>query len=174
MPASGKAHRSARQGSRVLRCSSDTSTRARSRMSGSSAALSAYGSARAGRRSLCRSRDATRRAPSRKLKATKVAAPEPGAGSHLSRRPSQDCRPADASPASLGSCGCTHRQSLSLLHHANQRPPALAQVTGPHNSTPSLAYACNTSKSYTASCSSAATALGKAWSYTYLHGCSGS
>lgn len=91
-------------------------------MSGSSAALSAHGSARAGRRSLWRSRDATTRAPSRKLKATKVAAPEPGAGSHLSRRPSQDWRPVDAAPASLGSCGCTHRQCLYLLHHGNQNP----------------------------------------------------
>ena len=174
MPASGKAHRSARQGSRVLRCSSDAFTRARSRMSGSSAALSAHGSARAGRRSLWRSRDATTRAPSRKLKATKVAAPEPGAGSHLSRRPSQDWRPADASPASRGNCGCTSRQCFPLLHHASQRPLALARVTGPHSSAPAVAHACNLFRSYSASCSSAAIALGEAWSYTYLHGCSGS
>ena len=79
-------------------------------------------------------------APSRTPQATKVAAPEPGAGIHLPRRPRRDCRPADAPPARLGNCGCERRHRLCLLHHASRRP--FACVTGLHSSTPAQAFAC--------------------------------
>ena len=67
-----------------------------------------------GRRSLWRSRDASTSPPRRKLKATNVAAPEPGGGIQDLSRPTSDCPIDGKSLASLGIWTCAYITAIEL------------------------------------------------------------